>query len=78
MPGNYLDFKKAPEKPALFLWRHERAGISQAAKKQEGFFACEMCIRDSCERKRRYPQVRSKLIIMGLLFDILEVKAKSV
>lgn len=30
------------------------------------------------ERKRRYPQVRSKLIIMGLLFDILEVKAKSV
>ncbi|MBS6510588.1 MAG: hypothetical protein KH334_02710 [Clostridiales bacterium] len=33
---------------------------------------------ERCERKRRYPQVRSKLIIMGLLFDILEVKAKSV
>lgn len=31
-----------------------------------------------CERKRRFPQVRSKLIIMGLLFDILEVKGKSV
>ena len=30
------------------------------------------------ERKRRYPQVRSKLIIMGLLFDILEVKGNSV
>ena len=31
-----------------------------------------------CERKRRFPQVRSKLIIMGLLFDILEVKGKGV
>lgn len=57
--------------------RQTVAALAQRFTKPQLYGIMNLAL-ERCERKRRYPQVRSKLIVMGLLFDILEVKGKSV